>query len=352
MLLEELGWGPEWAGKLADLGDPGLAPARVTRADRDRHLVCGRSGEQGARLAGRMRHQAASPSALPTTGDWVAIRDNGAGSEAIIRAILPRKSVFLRRAENADGKPVDQTVAANIDTVFIVTGLDENYSVRRIERYLAIARDSGVIPVLLLNKLDLVGDAASQIRAVQRSAGGAPVHALSARDGMGMDAVRACLVQGKTYALLGSSGAGKTSIINALFGEERLAVTATSDFSGKGRHTTTARELLVLPGGAIVLDTPGMKMIKAWSDDGGLEETFADIEELATACRFGDCRHQCEPDCAVQAAVAEGSLDAGRLRNYIRLHTEVTALSRRRKELAKLQKTAAARRRARWGQGG
>jgi ribosome biogenesis GTPase / thiamine phosphate phosphatase len=340
MQLDVLGWGPSWAQKLMALEDSDLTPARVIREDRGRYLIVTESGECSARLAGRFRYHAVEPSDFPTTGDWVAIRGNGQAREFQIQSVLARQSVFLRKAVLAGDRTEEQVVAANIDTAFLVAGLDTEFKVRRLERYLAIAWDSGATPVIILNKKDLAADAGELLQATRKMAGPVPVLAISAQSGEGLEDLRQWIEPRKTYAFLGSSGVGKSTIINALLGEERLAVSAISQFSKKGRHTTTVRELLLLPGGAIVLDTPGMKVIGAWSDDGGLERTFADVEALAALCRFRDCRHGTEPGCAVRAAIAEGDLDAGRLRNYLRLNREAEGLAQKRKRLIAQQRRA------------
>ena len=365
MHLDDLGWGPAWAGKLEswknehresapepeENPEPGpraeraFEPARVIREDRGRYLVASAAGEHGARLTGRFRHQAAAASDYPTTGDWVVVRGAGPGEtngavdgDRPICAVLPRESLFVRKAVLAGDRTEEQTVAANIDTVFLVSGLDTEFNLRRIERYLAIAHDSGAMPVILLNKLDLDPQWYEKLRSTQRMAGTVPVHAISADSGEGLEPVRSYLEPRRTYAFLGSSGVGKSTIINAFLETGRQAVSAISDATRKGRHTTTARELIVIPGGGIVLDTPGMKVIGAWSDEGGVSRTFAEVEELAAQCRFRNCRHEAEPGCAVRAAIEAGQLDPARLRNYRRLNMEAAAIAKRKKEIAHLRR--------------
>lgn len=374
MQLEDLGWGPTWAQKLEALTDEQLEPARVIREDRGRYLLASPRGEHGGHVTGRFRHQVTAASDYPTTGDWVAIGGAGAarasddsganaansatgangahgaptpaGTDLPIHAVLPRESLFLRKAVMAGGRTEEQTVAANIDTVFLVSGLDTEFNLRRIERYLAIAHDSGAMPVILLNKLDLDPAAGEKLRSVQRVARTVPVHAVSAESGEGLDLVRTYLEPRRTYAFLGSSGVGKSTIINAFLGTGRQAVSAISDANRKGRHTTTVRELIVLPEGGIVLDTPGMKVIGAWSDEGGVAQTFAEVEELAARCRFRNCQHGSEPGCAVREAIEAGELDRARLRNFRRLSREAAAIEKRKKEIARLRRQAHVNRRA------
>ncbi|MBD3236250.1 MAG: ribosome small subunit-dependent GTPase A [Candidatus Eisenbacteria bacterium] len=344
MDLHRLGWNRSWAQKLKDLQDEGLSPARVARADRGLYQLLSASGAVRARLSGRLRHHASSAGEFPTTGDWVAVRSlgqaEGAGSQVMIHALLPRQSAFRRQAVIAGGRTQEQTVAANVDVAFLVSGLDIEFNVRRIERYVSIAWDSGAFPVLLLNKSDLADNPTDRLRETARAVAPAPVHAISALREAGLEQVRAYLEAGKTYGFLGSSGVGKSSIINALLGEERQAVSGISHASGKGRHTTTRRELILLPGGAIVLDTPGMKVIGAWSDEEGVGRTFSEIEELASRCRFRDCRHASEPGCAVRAAIEAGELDPARLRSFRRLSQEAASIEQRKKELARLRRLA------------
>jgi ribosome biogenesis GTPase / thiamine phosphate phosphatase len=292
-----------------------------------------------AEVSGKYRHQAEGR--FPAVGDWVAMSRH-AQDRGIIHALLPRQSAFVRKAAGMETK--EQVVAANIETIFIVTGLDDNYNLRRIERYLTLAWESGAVPVVILNKCDLCSDLDARVSEVEALVIGTAVHALSARDGQGLDALKIYLVGGKTAAFLGSSGVGKSSIINRLLGDERLATNALSDAASRGRHTTTHRELLILPDGGIVIDTPGMRELQVWGDEKGLKQAFEDIEELAMQCRFRDCSHQSEPGCAVRAAIDDSRLEPERLQSYLKLKKELVYLA------AKQAMKASAVEKLRWKQ--
>lgn len=260
---------------------------------------------------------------------------------ATIHAVLPRRSAFVRKAA---GEVVEaQVAAANVDTVFLVSGLDGDFNLRRVERYLATAWDSGASPVILLNKADLRDDLPSVIVEVELVAAGVPVVAVSAATGRNMDVLQPYLVPRKTVALLGSSGVGKSTLINRLLGEERFRTSPVSDAEeGRGRHTTTTRELVRLPGGALLIDTPGMRELQLWTDDEGLGRPFKDIEDLAAQCRFDDCSHEQEPGCAVQAAVRDGTLDPRRLESYLKLRKEVRFLALKKDVKTRRQREKAA----------
>jgi ribosome biogenesis GTPase len=240
---------------------------------------------------------------------------------------------------------MEQVVAANVDSVFLVAGLDAEFNLRRIERYLVLAMESGARPVILLNKADLAGDLAARIAETERVAAGIPVHATSTRTGLGFDALAAYLQPGRTLALLGSSGVGKSSIVNRLAGQDLLPTREVRETDSRGRHTTSHRQLVRLPGGALIIDTPGMREIQLWDVDDGVTEVFEDIEALTTGCRFRDCRHRTEPGCAVRAAVDEGRVEAGRLESYLKLEDERRAVEARADERAQQE----AKRKARIG---
>ncbi|AKJ06043.1 Putative GTPase [Archangium gephyra] len=273
-----------------------------------------------ARPSGRLLHQAPGAEALPTIGDWVALlRPSGEG-EALLHALLPRRSVLMRREAGSERE--GQLLAANLDVVFLVAGLDGNYNPRRIERALTVAWNSGAEPVVVLSKADLHEDVAGRIREVQALSPGVSVLALSAQQGTGLEALRERLPAGKTGVLLGSSGVGKSTLVNRLLEEARLATQPVRPDDDMGRHTTTHRELFVLPHGGLLIDGPGMRELGLWGEEEGLEQTFADLLALAADCRFSDCTHRHEPGCAVRAAVDTGALARERLKSFEKLQRE------------------------------
>jgi ribosome biogenesis GTPase len=301
----------------------------------------GRGGERSGEVSGRFRHEALGPADYPAVGDWAAIESRRA-DQAIIQAILPRRSAFTRKAA---GEAVEaQIVAANVDTVFLVSGLDGDFNLRRIERYLTAAWTSGAAPVIVLNKADLrPGDLEEIVEAAAGVAPGVPVLAANALAEGGLAKLEPFLVPRKTVAFLGSSGVGKSTMINRLLGEERFLTATMSDAAeGRGRHTTTARELVRLPGGALLIDTPGMRELGLWADDEGLDKTFDDIDGLAVRCRFPDCSHEQEPGCAVREAVEAGILDRARWESYLKLRRELRYLELKKDEKTRRQREKAA----------
>jgi ribosome biogenesis GTPase len=346
------GWSPRREAQFTPHRHLGLAPARVVRADRDRWLVQGGDAAEPwpAVLRGRLRHEASSGEDVPTVGDFVAILPPAdPGGLAVVHAVLPRDSVFRRLAPGR--ATVAQVVAANVDVVFLVTGLDGDFNLRRIERHVSACWESGAQPVVLLNKVDVLaagGEVEERVAAVEAVAIGVPVLALSARAGTGLEALAPHLAPGRTIALVGSSGVGKSTLVNALLGEERQDTGAVRADDSRGRHTTTRRELVALPGGTLLLDTPGMREFALWGegDDsegtgatGGLEATFADVEALAADCRFGDCAHEAEPGCAVRTALEGGTLDPGRHASWVKLRRELRAFAiRHDARLAKVER--------------
>lgn len=327
MRLIDLGWNPFFDVHFESFQKQGFSAMRIVRENRKKYIACNELGEFICEISGKFRFEADSKKKFPTVGDWVAVSTLPDERKAIIHALLPRKSIFSRKVA---GEITDeQVVAANIDVVFIVCGLDLNFNLRRIERYLSLAWESGAVPVILLNKADICPEAEARKNEVEAIAFGVDVHTLSASKKVGMDIFGKYVRAGGTAAFLGSSGVGKSTIINSLLGAERLKVNDVSDLGSRGRHTTTFRELIFLPNGGMVIDTPGMRELQVWGDEDGLKQVFDDIEGLALTCRFKDCSHQSEPECTVQKAINNGSLDADRLKSFLKLKKEFAYLADR-----------------------
>jgi ribosome biogenesis GTPase / thiamine phosphate phosphatase len=335
MQLRELGWDEgfshhfdEWAGKTH------VQPGRVFIEFNYIFRVYVAAGEMEAVLAGRLKHHAANRSELPAVGDWVVVRTRPNDERGTIVAVLPRRSRFSRKMA---GQVTDeQVVAANVNVVFTVMSFDADFSLRRLERYLVLVRDSGAAAVILLTKPDLADDLPARVAEVTALAGGTPVHVLSPKFNEGIEQVDHYLTPGRTGALLGSSGVGKTTIINRLVGSDARRTRDVREADSKGRHTTTNRELVVLPNGGLLIDTPGMREIQLWDAGAGVRETFEDIDELGAGCHFTDCRHRDEPRCAVKTAVAEGRLAPERLASYVKIEEELAHLARQQDERALL----------------
>jgi ribosome biogenesis GTPase len=322
--LETLGWSPAWAAHFEAFAAEGLVPARVALEHQHIYRVYTGHDEPLAQVAGRFRHRAGTRQEYPAVGDWVGLERAHGHTRATIHAVLPRTSRFSRKS--AGDVTEEQVVAANIDLVFLVSGLDRDFNIRRIERYLVTAREGGARPVVVLNKSDLCEDLAWVLEQVGRVAAGAPVHAISSLKHEGLDTIAPYLVRGQTIALLGSSGVGKSTLINALLGQERQRTRAVRERDSRGRHTTTHRELVVLPQGGLLIDTPGMRELQLWESEAALEEAFEDIDALSAGCFFRDCQHETEPRCAVKAAVEGGQLPPDRLANFHRLRREAKHL--------------------------
>lgn len=327
--LFALGFGPFFQAQFAAWAEPALIPARIAAEHRGAYEVWTASAAGQAKLAGRLRRALADGEA-PTAGDWVALSEApGPDTTAMIERVFARRTVFTRGAAGREVRA--QVVAANVDLIFAVSSLDADFNLHRLQRYLARIHAGGAAPGLLLNKADLCPDPAERVRAVEQACPGVPVHAVSALRGEGLAALRAAVGPGMTAAFLGSSGTGKSTLINALLGEVRMATGAVREEDGKGRHTTSHRQLLRLPDGGLLLDTPGMRELQI-AGGAGLDAAFADIAELAAQCRYPDCRHASEPGCAVKAAVAAGTIDAERLAHFRKLEKEAQAFALRHDE--------------------
>jgi ribosome biogenesis GTPase len=324
--LTALGWDDALAEEFEPHRRAGLIPGRVSIQHRGAYDVLTAEGELRCDVAGRLYDEAASPADLPAVGDWVAVAARPEEAAGTVQAVLPRRTKFSRKT--AWQASEEQVLAANVDVALIVTSLNEDMNLRRLERYLTLAWESGARPVILLTKGDLDPSPDAVAAEVEAIGGAVPVHVVSARTGLGLDDVRSHVPAGVTGALLGPSGVGKSTLVNALVGEERLATGSVAE-DGSGRHTTTRRELVLLPGGGIVVDNPGMRELHLWVADDGLEDAFEDIAELAAGCRFSDCRHEGEPGCAIEAALADGRLDPERWQSYRDLQRELAELEER-----------------------
>jgi ribosome biogenesis GTPase / thiamine phosphate phosphatase len=316
--LDELGWDDAWSSAFEQLQEENLTAARVAAQHRGAYAVWTAAGELRARAAGRLyyAHEVGAP--IPAVGDWVGVQDT------TITSILPRRSAFIRKRAGFGSD--EQVLAANVDTAFLLAGLDDDFSLRRLERYITTAWDSGAAPVVVLTKADLCDDVADAMLQVESVAIGVPVYPISNVTGVGIDELASHLLPGQTAVLLGSSGVGKSTLLNRLAGSE-LMRTAEIAADGTGRHTTTHRELVRLPGGALVIDTPGLRELQFW--DGDVSAAFEDIEALAAECRFRDCAHAHEPGCAVLGAVDDGTLALDRLRSWRKFQRELESIAAR-----------------------
>jgi ribosome biogenesis GTPase len=330
--LDEIGWDEHWRRCWDALGDTLSVPARVAAVHREGYAVWTADGERAAELSGRLRHRATDEADLPAVGDWVAVRLADGEGPALVQAVLPRRARVARKV--AGEATSEQVVAANVDVVLIVAGLDGDYNPRRLERALVLAWDGGAQPVVVLNKADLVREdaLAGLVRATEDVAPGVTVVPVSAATGAGLEALDAWLPAGRTAALIGSSGVGKSTLVNRLLGEDRQKTRPVRAHDARGRHTTTSRELLRLPSGALLVDTPGLRELQLWAAPDALGGTFADVDALAGSCRFADCGHAGEPGCAVAAAAEAGTLGQGRLLSYRKLQKELRHLALRQDE--------------------
>jgi ribosome biogenesis GTPase / thiamine phosphate phosphatase len=344
LALDQLGWSADFAEAFAPYADEGHIAGRVAVQHRGAYGVYTEAGEISAELPGRLRHEAAGAGDLPAAGDWVVLEQPEGAERALIRAVLPRRTKLSRKVAFAETG--EQVIGTNVDVVLILTALVGDLNLRRLERYLTTIWESGAQPAVVLTKADLCFDVESALLATESVAIGTPVHVVSSVSGLGVDEIAAYAEGGRTIAFLGSSGVGKSTLLNRLLGEERQLVKEIAA-DGRGRHTTTRRELVLLPGGGLVLDTPGMRELQLWDAGSGIDAAFEDVEQLAAECRFSDCSHQREPGCAVLAAVDDGRLELDRLRSWRKLQRELAALELKHNQRLRIEARRARRVQAR-----
>ncbi len=333
MTLSDLGWSDALEAAFQPYKILGWVPARLMRETPINFGAFLGDGEEiDAILCGRLWHKASCDADLPAVGDWVAIEPGGESSENVIREMLPRRTCFARKMPGNSSQA--QIIGANVDVVCVVTDAGTDYNPRRMERYFTLIRRSGATPVVLINKTDLYSDADNQAAAAAIAAlcDAAHVHLTSALNGEGLKILKKHLQPGITLCIVGSSGVGKSTIVNQLYGEDWQWTSHVNARTGKGRHTTTSRELVPLPGGGLLIDNPGMREIQMWTDEATLRESFADVEALASNCRFADCGHRNDLGCAIRAAVDSGRLDAARYTSFLNLEQEIETLERRTKK--------------------
>jgi ribosome biogenesis GTPase len=327
VLIQDLGWDAYFEALWKENPQDGCVPARVVSQQRGLWRVVGDFEECWAEPSGKFRKESEAGGDWPAVGDWISVEMRPEKQNALIQHVLTRRSRFVRKVA---GKQIaEQVIVANIDIALVVAALDGDFNVRRIERYLAQCWESGARPAIVLNKADACAESAELAAEIEGIAMGAPIFLVSAKTGEGLDALETSFRKGQTIVLLGSSGVGKSTLVNRLLQEERQATHAVRESDSRGRHTTTSRELFVLPSGAMIIDTPGLRELQLWNAAEGLTQTFADVDELAAQCRFTNCQHQSEPDCAVQAALAAGNLESGRLESWQKLQREQEFLLRK-----------------------
>ncbi|MCA1319152.1 ribosome small subunit-dependent GTPase A [Bacillus tianshenii] len=335
MKLNELGWNDYLNTGFAAYEEQGFTVGRVMLEHKRIYRVETENGEYLAEVSGKYRFETQSREDYPAVGDWVVLSERASERKATIQALLPRFSKFSRKAAGLTTE--EQIVASNVDTVFLVQSLNYDFNARRLERYLIMAWESGATPVIVLTKADLCEDVPAKIKDVEAVALGVPVFAVSVKDETGLEELATYFTTGRTVALLGSSGAGKSTLTNYLLGEEKQVIQEVRGDDDKGRHTTTYRELYLLPTGGLVLDTPGMRELQLWEADGAtVGQSFQDVEELAEQCYFRDCKHENEPSCAVREAIRGGTLEEARYQSYVKLQRELAYLERKSNKRAQL----------------
>lgn len=319
-----LGWNAEWEFLFLPLANKGWLPGRVAVEDKHHYQISADTGLITGKVTGKFRSKTRTQADFPKVGDWVAFQPNPGGERAQIHAILPRATQLARKRKGRE--TTEQVLVSNVDLAFIVHGLDRELNVRLIERFLVMTREGGVKPVVLLNKTDLDSDSADKIAELRQVMGEGPVLATCARTGRGIEELTRFIEPGRTVVFMGASGVGKSSLINRLYGEEIQATAEVRERDAKGRHTTTWREMILLPDGGLVIDTPGMREFHMWISDEGIREAFPDIASLSLQCHFRDCTHAREQRCAVQAAVRSGELSDHRYQSFLKLQRELELL--------------------------
>ncbi|MDD3051293.1 MAG: ribosome small subunit-dependent GTPase A [Candidatus Cloacimonetes bacterium] len=337
MNLSDLGWKDFFENSFSEYKTIGYQAGRVAFETKNKYLIFCENGEKEAILSDKLWKGAFYRSELPAVGDWVAFSEIENSEQVKIQAVLPRFSKFSRKAVNTYGRNFDkgggseeQIISVNVDTIFLVISMDRDFNLRKIERYLTMIWDSGANPVIVLNKSDLTSHPEEYINDVQAITMGLPVISMSAAQKNGIEKIIDHIQTGKTISLIGSSGVGKSTIINALLDEDKMYVSANRETDKRGRHTTTHRELILLPDGGILIDNPGMRDIKSIASEEALDETFSDVTELISQCRFKNCQHDTEPDCAVKEAIRIGTLSAERYESYLKLQREIAYYSKRK----------------------
>ena len=332
--LKLYGWNEYFEAFFSEFASDGYSPARIAVEHRNYYLVYSESGELTAEKSGKLFYASDTVKDLPAVGDWVVIKPIKNEKKAIISAVLPRRTKFSRK--KAGIVTEEQIIAANVDTAFIISSLNQDLNLRRIDRYLALARDNDIKPVIILSKADLCEDMYEKLVEVENYFTGTDAHVVSALKGAGMDNLYQYFEGNKTIAVLGSSGVGKSTLINTLLNRKKMTVSDIGLYKDKGRHTTTHRELVLVPGGGLIIDTPGMREIQLWEGAEGLSELFDDIEKLTLECKFTDCKHESEPGCAVKEAINSGEISVERFKSYRKLLNEISYFTRKQNVKAQL----------------
>ena len=335
MNLFKFGYNSFFESHFREYSGDGYVPGRVAVQNKSNYVVYSEHGELTAEISGKFMFDADAKEDYPAVGDWVVMRPLLDEQKGIIDAVLPRRTAFSRK--EAGGKTEKQVLASNIDIVFIMTSLNHDFNLRRVERYLVLANESEINPVIVLSKSDLCEDVQDRVNEVKGVAKSVSVHAISSVMHEGIDLLKPYFTEGSTIAVLGSSGVGKSTFINVLLGSDELKTTEVSAYKDKGHHATTRRELILIPGGGLIIDTPGMRELQLWEGEGGLENLFDDIEELASQCKFSDCMHKSEPGCAIRRAIKKGDLDEDRYKSYLKMAREIKYFEFRKDHLASIQ---------------